>query len=112
MPQLHRLHSLPLGGSDSPFAPWIVPVSLQVLSATRSQSSIRDTAPHWTLETTTAGEELSGIRLLHPCWNVARAVKHAPNINMVLCFNVEHGVREAPERPREQARQVEVHSVA
>ncbi len=50
--------------------------------------------------------------LLHPRGDVARAMQHAPNVDMVRGFDVEHDVRDAPDRPRAQARQVQFHRVA
>ena len=49
---------------------------------------------------------------LHPRGDVARAMQHAPNVDMVRGFDVEHDVRDAPDRPRAQARQVQFHRVA
>lgn len=52
-------------------------------------------------------ELLLGSLLLHPGRNVARTVKHAPNVDAVLNFQVKHEVRETPERPGAQARQAQ-----
>ena len=37
--------------------------------------------------------------LMHPGRNVARTMKHAPNVDAVLRFDVEHEVRKPPDRP-------------
>ncbi len=46
---------------------------------------------------------------LHPRGDVPGTVQHAPNVDMVRGFDVEHDVREAPDSPRAQARQVQFH---
>ena len=46
---------------------------------------------------------------LHPLGDVAGAMQHAPNVDTVRGFDVEHDVREAPDRPRAQPRQVQFH---
>ena len=50
------------------------------------------------------GGRLFGVRPPHPCWNIARAVEHTPNVDIFCRFDIEHYVWKAPERPRAQAR--------
>ena len=39
---------------------------------------------------------------LHPLGDVAGAMQHAPNVDLVGGFDVEHDVREAPDKPGAQ----------
>ena len=64
---------------------------LQVVVATLNRNDRPGIAP---------GRQLIAPGLLHPRGDVARAIQHAPNVDMVRGFDVEHDVREAPDRPR------------
>src|SRR5688572_13462366 len=51
-------------------------------------------------------------RLLHPRRDVAFAVKHAPNIDVVSALEIEHEIGIAAQRPKAQAGKVELASIS
>lgn len=56
--------------------------------------------------------ESVGLALLHPCRDVALAVQHAPDINVLWTLDVEHEAWKVIERPEMEAGEIQFVSVA